>query len=125
MTFPEVERDLLSDIYRIAHSPLVTGAALDSLLAFFSALVEADNQIATHVVPNLVNVVGKANKAEASLSNVAKCIAQVVKSQQGVAAGTIAEYSRHLKVHIPYLIRYSKSLTDIFTHNRNPLTNRM
>lgn len=97
-TFPEVERELLPEIYKIAHSPLVSGAALDSLLAFFSALVQADNQIATHVVPNLVITVEKAPRSEASPSNVAKCIAQVVKSQQGVAAGAIAEYSKNLKV---------------------------
>ncbi|TFK71706.1 TIP120-domain-containing protein [Pluteus cervinus] len=96
-TFPEVEKDLLPTIYRISHSPLVSGAALDNLLGFFSALVQADNQIATHVVPNLVIAVEKAPKAEASPTNVAKCIAQVVKSQQGVAAGTIAEYSKHIK----------------------------
>lgn len=97
-TFPEIERDLLPGIYRIAHSPLVSGAALDSLLSFFSALVRADNQIATHVVPNLVISVEQSPKAEASPGNVARCIAQVVKSQQGVAAGTIAEFSKNLKV---------------------------
>ncbi|KAF8878431.1 armadillo-type protein [Infundibulicybe gibba] len=96
-TFPEIERDLLPDIYRIAHSPLVTGAALDALLSFFSALVQADNQIATHIVPNLVVTVEKAPKADSSPANVAKCVAQVVKSQQGVAAGTIAEYAKNLK----------------------------
>ncbi|KDQ53024.1 hypothetical protein JAAARDRAFT_137841 [Jaapia argillacea MUCL 33604] len=97
ITFPEVERELLKDIYDIAHSPLLAGAALDSLLAFFSALVVADRQIATHVVPNLVISLDKAPRAEASPANVAKCIAQVVRSQQGVAAGTIAEFSKHVK----------------------------
>lgn len=99
--FPEVEQDLLADIYRIAHSPLVSGAALDTLFRFFAALVQADNQIATHLVPNLVISVEKAPKSDASPANVAKCIAQVVKSQQGVAAGTIAEYSKNLKVRAP------------------------
>ncbi|KAG5641254.1 hypothetical protein DXG03_005660, partial [Asterophora parasitica] len=96
-TFPVVEKDLLLDIYDISHSPLLSGAALDNLLAFFSALVQADDQISTHVVPNLVIFVEKAPKAEASPSNVARCIAQVVQSQHNVAAGTIAEYSKHLK----------------------------
>ncbi|KAG2745509.1 TIP120-domain-containing protein [Suillus brevipes Sb2] len=96
-TFPEVERELLGDIYQIAHSPLVSGAALDSLLMFFSSLVQADSQIATHVVPNLVTSVEKANKSEANLANVAKCIGQVVQSAQGVAAGTIALYSKYMK----------------------------
>ncbi|KAL6300990.1 TIP120-domain-containing protein [Sparassis latifolia] len=96
-TFPEVEQGLLSDIYIIAHSPLVSGAAFESVLAFFATLVEADMQIATHVVPNLVISIEQAPKAEASQSNVARCIGQVVKSQRGVAAGTIAEFTRHLK----------------------------
>ncbi|KAF9235878.1 armadillo-type protein [Melanogaster broomeanus] len=67
-TFPEVEKELLSDIYQIAHSPL------------------ADRQIATHVVPNLVIGFEKSSRAEANPSNIAKCIGQVVRSSQGVAA---------------------------------------
>ncbi|KAI0325025.1 ARM repeat-containing protein [Cubamyces sp. BRFM 1775] len=96
-TFPEVERDILSDVYGIAHSPLLAGAPFDSVLAFFAALVEADMQIAAHVVPNLVTAVEKAPKNDASLTNVAKCIGQVVKAQRAIAAGTIAEFARHLK----------------------------
>ncbi|RDB24577.1 Cullin-associated NEDD8-dissociated protein 1 [Hypsizygus marmoreus] len=96
-TFPEVEKNLLSDIYIIAHSPLLSNVALESLLEFFSALVQADNQIATHVVPNLVISVEKAPRHEASPTNVAKCIAQVVESQLNIAAGTIAEYAKNLK----------------------------
>ncbi|KAG2142690.1 armadillo-type protein [Suillus cothurnatus] len=89
-TFPEVEREVLGDIYQIAHSPLVSGAALDSLLM-------PDSQIATHVVPNLAISAEKANKSDANLANVAKCIGQVVQSDQGVAAGTIAVYSKYIK----------------------------
>ncbi|KAK2459779.1 hypothetical protein APHAL10511_008211 [Amanita phalloides] len=96
-TFPVVEREVLPDIYAIAHSPIVSSVALDSLLQFLTSLVHADNQIATHVVPNLVIAVEKAPKTEASPRNVAKCIAQVVKSQPDVAAGAIAEYAKNLK----------------------------
>lgn len=97
-TFPEVERDILKNIYAIAHSPLISGVPFESVLAFFAALVEADQQIAAHIVPNLVISVEKAQKAEASPANVAKCVGQVVKSQQSIAAGTIAEFAKHLKV---------------------------
>lgn len=97
-TFVEVERDVLTDIYAIAHSPLVSGAALDAMLVFFATLVQADGQIATHVVPNLVLSAEKAPKTESSPGNVAKCVAQVVKNQQSIAAGTIAEFSKHIKV---------------------------
>ena len=96
--FAEVERDVLPDAYGIAYSPLLAGAPFESLLAFFAALVVADMQIATHVVPNLVAAVENAPKNEASLTNVAKCVGQVVKSQRAVAAGTIAEFRKHLRV---------------------------
>ncbi|PPQ98061.1 hypothetical protein CVT26_003287 [Gymnopilus dilepis] len=96
-TFPEVEADLLNDIYNVAHSPLVSGVALDSLFRFFAALVQADDQIATHVIMNVVMSSEKANKSDNSPANVAKCVAQVVRSSMAVAAGTIAEYSKHLK----------------------------
>lgn len=97
-TFPEVERELLKDIYEVAHSPLISGASFDSVLEFFAALVQADMQIATHVVPNLVISIERASKPEASQSNVARCIGQVVKCQLTVAAGTVAEFAKHLKV---------------------------
>ncbi|KAJ7644420.1 armadillo-type protein [Roridomyces roridus] len=96
-TFPEIETDLLPDIYRIAHSPLVSGAALDSLLTFFTALVKADGQIATHLVPNLVDAVEKAPRTDASPNNVARAIAQIVDTQKAIAAGTIAQYAKSIK----------------------------
>lgn len=51
-----------------------------------------------HVIPNLVTAAEKAPKSETSPANVARCVAAVVRSQQGVAAGVIAEYSKNLKV---------------------------
>ncbi|KAJ7070168.1 hypothetical protein C8F01DRAFT_1049389 [Mycena amicta] len=96
-TFPEIESDLLPDIYRIAHSPLVSGVTLDSLLSFVAALVSADGQIATHLVPNLVIAVEKAPKADASPSNVAKCVLQIVRDQQSIAAGSIVQYAKNIK----------------------------
>ncbi|KAJ3832369.1 armadillo-type protein [Lentinula raphanica] len=96
-TFPEVEAHILSDIYAISRSPLVGGTALDSLLNFYAALVKADKQIATHIVPSLVISVDKAPKADSSPANAARCVAQVVKTDHSVAAGTIAEYSKHVK----------------------------
>ncbi|KAI5996106.1 hypothetical protein EDC04DRAFT_2909983 [Pisolithus marmoratus] len=69
-----IEHELLGDIYRIAHSPLFSGAALDVLLSFFSALVTADDQIATHLVPGLV-----------------------IAESTRVTAGTIAAYSKYIK----------------------------
>ena len=89
---------VISDIYLIAHSLLVSGAVLDVLLMFFSALVQADLQITTHVVPNVVIAVDKAQRADANMMNVAKCVGEVVRSQQAVATGTIVEYLRYINV---------------------------
>lgn len=97
-TFPLVEREFLKDVTDISCSPLASGVALESLLSFYGSLVEADMQIASHVIPNLVSVVEKAPKSEVSYPNVARCIAEVVKNQHGIAAGTISEFTRHLKV---------------------------
>ena len=97
-TFPEVESDVLAEIYKISHSPLVSGPALEVLFRLFAALVQADDQISTHLVPNLVISSEKAPPSENNPANVAKCIAQVVRYSQGVAAGVIAEYSKNLKV---------------------------
>ncbi len=76
-TYPIVEGDYLKDISNIAHSPAVSGAALEALLTFFSALVQADAQIATHVIPNLVIPLQKEKKADLSYMNVAKCVASL------------------------------------------------
>lgn len=97
-TFPAVESVYLKDIYVISHSPLITGTALDALLSFFAALVDADEQIASHVIPNLVIALQNKSKSEASYTNIAKCIGAVVKSQPAIAAGTIAEFTKHFRV---------------------------
>ncbi|KAH9075666.1 TIP120-domain-containing protein [Lactarius deliciosus] len=85
-TFPEVEREVLTDVYSISCSPLTSGAALDSTF-----------QIATHVVSSLTRNAPEQLKGDVSFPNVAKCVAQVVKSHQVIAAGVIAEFSKNLK----------------------------
>lgn len=102
LTYPAVEEEYLKDIYVIAHSPLLIGAPLDSLLLFFAALVEADSEIATHVIPNLVIPLQKVKRTDASYNNVARCIGTVVRCHPSLAAGTIAEFSKALKVSARY-----------------------
>jgi cullin-associated NEDD8-dissociated protein 1 len=99
--FPVVEKDLLGDLYPLAISQLVTGPALDAILAFFAALIEADPEIATRVIPNLTGAYERAGKGEASPGNVARCLAQVVKSYSGVAAATISQFAKQVKVGLP------------------------
>lgn len=116
-TYPLVEREFLKDVTIISCSPLASGVALESLLSFYGSLVEADIQIASHVIPNLVSVVDKAPKSEVSYSNVARCIAEVVKNQQGIAAGTISEFTRHLKVRSGF---YFLRVSHFSGSHRNP-----
>ncbi|KAF7300230.1 Cullin-associated nedd8-dissociated protein 1 [Mycena kentingensis (nom. inval.)] len=63
-TFPGIESDLLPEVHRIAHLPLVSGVAINSLLSFIAALINADDQIGTYLVPNLVIAVEKAPTAD-------------------------------------------------------------
>ncbi len=95
-----IESQLLPDIYRLSLSPLISGASLDSLLAFYESLVRADQQIVTRVVPSLVLQVEKSTKGTIATGHAAKCIAKVVQSNLTVAAGTTAEFTRMLKVNL-------------------------
>lgn len=97
-TFPLVESSILPTTYQLAFSPLVSGASLEALTDFFCALVTADHEIATHVVPGLKLALEKSGASDASPANVAKCIAAVVKGSPDVAAGTIAEFAKFAKV---------------------------
>ncbi|KDQ17665.1 hypothetical protein BOTBODRAFT_172104 [Botryobasidium botryosum FD-172 SS1] len=96
-TFEIVERDLLSNIYILACSPLVSGAALDALLSFFYHLVQADGQITTHVIPGLRLTLENTKAGQVSPANVGKCIGAVVRSQNSIAAGAIAEFSKYIQ----------------------------
>lgn len=98
LTYPAVESEFLKDVCLIAHSPLITGSSLDSLLLFFASLVQADSQIATHVIPNLTLPLANEKKSDTSYGNVAKCIGTIVRCHPSLAAGTIAEFSKALKV---------------------------
>jgi len=119
ITFPLVEREFLKDVSVISCSPLASGVALESLLSFYGSLVEADMQIASHVIPNLVAVAEKAPKSEVSYSNVAKCVAEVIKSQQGIAAGTISEFTRHLKVRLWFSFFFFLRISNPSDSHRN------
>jgi len=96
-TFPLVERQVLPTVYSLAPNPLVVGTALDALQAFFVALVEADPQITSHVVLNIGASIDRV-QGQVAPANVAKVVRAIVNSQRGVAAGTIAEYAKYIKV---------------------------
>lgn len=97
VSYPIVEKQILGVISGLVCSPLVTGAALNSTEEFYGTLVAVDNQIASHVIPNLVLALDRAGR-EGSAANVSKCIAGVVRCAISIAAGTIAEFTKHVKV---------------------------
>jgi cullin-associated NEDD8-dissociated protein 1 len=116
--YPLIESDPLKNIYQIAHSPLITSHSLDTLLSFFAQLVRADGQISTHVIPSLTLPLQKLKRGDVSFVNVAKCIGIVVDCHHALAAGTIAEFSkalkvsfRHSAVRFNHLLNFSTDLT--------------
>jgi cullin-associated NEDD8-dissociated protein 1 len=97
VTYPVIESQILAIISSLVCSPMVAGAALNSTEEFYGTLVSADNQIASHVIPGLFTALDRVGR-EGSAANVSKCIARVVRSAMGIAAGTIAEFTKHIKV---------------------------
>ncbi|KAG8864313.1 hypothetical protein FRB96_006134 [Tulasnella sp. 330] len=96
-TYPLVEKSVLPTVYQLAHSPSVSGTALEALTEFFQDLVAADNDIAGHIVPGLVLALEKSKTGETSPSNVSKCVSAVVRGYHDLAAGIIAEFAKSIK----------------------------
>ena len=92
-----MENQILGVVSGLACSPLVSGAALGSMEGFYGTLVTVDNQIAGHVIPSLTISLERAGR-DGSAANVSKCLASTVRSAMSMAAGTIAEFTRHVKV---------------------------
>jgi hypothetical protein len=65
-----------------------------------AVLVEVISQIATHVISKLIIPLQKTDKSKANYGYVAKCIGTVVRSHTSLAAGTIAKFSKALKVRV-------------------------
>ena len=102
VSYSPVESQVLPATYQLACSPLVTGPALESILQFFGTLVEADGQIANHVIPGLMKNMDELG-SDTSPSNVSKCLAKIVSVQMRIAAGTIAEFTKYIKVDLDFL----------------------
>ena len=109
VSYPPIENQVLPATYQLACSPLVTGPALESILQFFGTLVEADGQIANHVIPGLMKNMDDFG-SDSSPPNVSKCLAKIVSVQMGIAAGTIAEFTKYIKVDLDFL--WDRGLTD-------------
>ncbi|KZT58404.1 TIP120-domain-containing protein [Calocera cornea HHB12733] len=97
-----VEHTTLSRVYVLA----LSGAqgSVEPLLAFVAALVRADNQIANHIVQNLLIQCTKGGVNEksgkggiAGYGTVAKCVAVCVQESLQDAAGVITTFAKPLR----------------------------
>ena len=97
-----VEKDILPLIYPSVVSTTVTATLLDALLDFFTALVQADSQIASRLVAGFTVSLDQISVSAGSTPaiNTSKCIAVAIRSEPSLAAGTILDFARSLKVTI-------------------------
>lgn len=101
IAYPIVESKLLKEIYSLSLTPLLAGASLDSLLTFYTNLVNADQEIGNKIIPKLLLEVQQGAKNATSPGNVAKCIARVVRANQTIAAGVITQFTKLMQVSPP------------------------
>lgn len=95
--FPAIEHKILPKTYPLATESLLT-SSLDALRGFFYALASADEQIASHLVGGLKIAFDKSGGGVGIAGNVSKCLGAVVRAQRPIAAGTINEFAKHIKV---------------------------
>jgi cullin-associated NEDD8-dissociated protein 1 len=96
--FAPTERKVLARVYPLACEPLLLPSSLDALLGFVYALAEADGEIAGHLVGGLKIAFEKSAGGVVVAGNVSKCLGAVVMAQRPIAAGTISEFAKHIKV---------------------------
>jgi len=92
------EAEILPIIYRCAVSHLPTGLLLDSVVEFLGSLVAADPPIANRLIPGLTASLEKTTPNSASPLNASRCIGAVVRSEMGLAAATVNDFAKSLKV---------------------------
>lgn len=95
--YPVAESDILPIIYKYAVSQLPAGL-LESIVEFLKALVAADSPIANRLIPGLTISLEKASAGAASPLNASRCIGAVVRCEMGLAAATVNEFAKSLKV---------------------------
>jgi cullin-associated NEDD8-dissociated protein 1 len=88
----------MREIYRLSLSPLITGAALDSLLNFYIKLVKSNRGIVAKIVPSLVLEVEKSTKGTIAPGTAAKCIVKSVETDGQAVIDSLNEFTRMLKV---------------------------
>jgi cullin-associated NEDD8-dissociated protein 1 len=96
--YPLIEATILPSIYSSAVSPSLTANLLDSLLDFFGSLVAADPPIANRLVLSLTLALDQVGSGPGSAANTSKCIAAVIRNEITLAAGTISDFAKAIKV---------------------------
>lgn len=104
--YPVAEAEILPIIYGCAVSHLPTGLLLDSMVEFFGSLVAADPQIANRLILGLTASLEKTAINSASPLNASRCIGAIVRRERGLAAATVNDFAKSLKVILccPYVI---------------------
>lgn len=92
------EADVLPVIYKCAVSHLPSGTLLDSIIDFFGSLVVADPPIATRLILGLTTSLEKAPAGSASPLNASRCIGGIVQSDMSLAAATVNDVAKSIKV---------------------------
>lgn len=96
-TFSIAESDVLPLVYKCAVGQLPS-TLLDSLVAFLSSLVTADPPIANRLIPGISASLEKTPAASASPLNASRCIGAIVRCEMGLAAATVSDFAKALKV---------------------------
>ena len=87
-----VRESTLPSIYSIVRSPLAQGPALDALLEFFTAYIEADPSVAEQTTADLLASLERAKESTSGThvySTVARCIGAVVVVSSASSTGVI------------------------------------
>lgn len=100
-TFPIAESDILPLVYKCAVGQLPS-ALLESVVAFLSSLVTADPPIANRLIPGITSSLEKSPAALASPLNASRCIGAIIRCEMGLAAATVSDFAKSLKVCVVF-----------------------
>ncbi|KAL8293671.1 hypothetical protein RQP46_000372 [Phenoliferia psychrophenolica] len=101
----QVQQSILPRVFELVQSPLLQGASLDALLAFFTALIRAGAPPLplVEVLAQSANSVKKTVEASGtqsgmqSLATSSRCIGVIVRDAPHIAEGVVKEYSSSIK----------------------------
>ncbi|RUS33043.1 hypothetical protein BC938DRAFT_473352 [Jimgerdemannia flammicorona] len=101
-SIPIIKQDVLPSVFRLVQSPLVQGAALDSLLTLFAALVRTNPQDYTLLVAGLIGPVANDKQVQLavskqSYSTIAQCVATLCLNSEANCSSTVSDFERQIE----------------------------